>query len=96
MIDSHSSLKSYNMRLGAIVGANISRNWIVELEFDANNLKDRFNSKSNTHRDWQLTTMLGLKYCWGHPSSKRDADRSELISDTKYGPLRFRLQLGQR
>ncbi|MBR3028411.1 MAG: OmpA family protein [Bacteroidales bacterium] len=84
MIDSHSSLKSYNMRLGAIVGANISRNWIVELEFDANNLKDRFNSKSNTHRDWQLTTMLGLKYCWGHPSSSRDVDRSELISDTKY------------
>lgn len=84
MIDAHSSLKSYNLRVGAIAGYQITRNWVAEVELDANNLKSAFNSKSNQHRDWQLSLLAGIKYCWGHPSNSRTAERSELISDTKY------------
>jgi len=63
----HESLKSHNVRMGTIFGFNCSKNWAIELEFDANNLKDRFNSKCNQHTDWQLTGMLGLSYRFGHP-----------------------------
>lgn len=72
----HESLKSHNVRLGTILGFNCSKNWAIELEFDANNLKDRFNSKCNDHTDWQLTGMLGLAYRFGHPRAERVAERT--------------------
>jgi len=72
----HESLKSHNVRLGTIFGFNCSKNWAVELEFDANNLKDRFNSKCNQHTDWQLTAMLGVAYRFGHPRAERTVERT--------------------
>lgn len=75
-VGSHESIKSHNVRLGTILGFNCSRNWGIELEVDANNLKDRFNSKVNQHTDWQLTAMLGVAYRWGHTRHER-AQRSE-------------------
>lgn len=72
----HESLKSHNVRLGTIFGFNCSKNWAIELEFDANNLKDRFNSKCNDHTDWQLTGMLGLAYRFGHPRSSHAPERT--------------------
>jgi len=75
-IESHESLKSHNVRMGTILGFNCSRNWGIELELDANNLKDGFNSKCNQHTDWQLTAMLGVAYRWGHPSHAK-AGRTE-------------------
>ena len=73
MMDSHESLKSHNVRMGAIIGGNINRHWRIELECDANNLKDRFNSKMNQHTDWQLCALLGVQYRFGHHSNATPA-----------------------
>lgn len=78
LFDSHESLKSHNVRLGTILGFNCSRQWGIELEVDANNLKDRFNSKCNQHTDWQLTAMLGVTYRWGHVGHTKDVERTPM------------------
>ena len=58
---------SHNFRAGLMLDYGISRHWSVNLEVDANNLSDRFNSKLNDHCDWQPTAMLGINFRWGHP-----------------------------
>ncbi len=82
IIYSHEYLWSHNIRLGALADYKINRHWAVNLEVDANNLQEEFNSKWNAATDWQITAMLGLQYRWGHPS--RSVTRSELISSTEY------------
>ena len=61
---------SHNFRVGLMLDYCISRRWGVNLEVDANNLADRFNSKTNGHCDWQPTAMLGVNFRWGHPKKK--------------------------
>ena len=61
---------SHNFRAGLMLDYGFSRHWSVNLEVDANNLSDRFNSKSNGHCDWQPTAMLGFNFRWGHPKKK--------------------------
>ena len=59
---------SHNFRVGAMIDYRISQHWSVNLEIDANNLGDRFNSKVNGHCDWQPTASLGINYIWGKKS----------------------------
>ena len=58
-------LYSHNLRLGAILDFNVSKNWGIGLEVDANNLSDRFNSKYNNSGDWMVTAQLGITYKFG-------------------------------
>ncbi len=57
---------SHNARVGLQLDYNICKNVSVNLEVDANNLRDRFNSKLNNHDDWQLTAQLGFAFKFGY------------------------------
>ena len=57
----------HNFRVGMQLEANIARHWGINLEVAANNLHDRFNSKTNGNGDWQLTGMLGVTFKFGMP-----------------------------
>lgn len=61
---------SHNFRVGAMIDYRVSQHWSVNLEIDANNLGDRFNSKVNGHCDWQPTAALGVNYIWGKKTAK--------------------------
>lgn len=65
----------HNFRVGVQLEANIVKSLGVNLEVTANNLHDRFNSKTNGHGDWQLTAAIGLTYKFGFGRNK--AQRSE-------------------
>lgn len=62
-------LFTHNFRAGMICDVNIGKNWSVNLEADANNHGDRFNSKFNNHCDWQLTAMMGVNFKFGKKRS---------------------------
>ena len=53
---------SHNARIGLGLDWNVSKHVGISLEVDANNLKDRFNSKMSGKGDWQLTAQLGVAY----------------------------------
>lgn len=55
----------HNFRMGLQLEANVARHWGINLEVAANNLHDRFNSKTNGNGDWQVTGMLGVTYKFG-------------------------------
>ena len=71
----HESLTSHNLRAGVLFGYSLCRNWALNLEVDANNLDDKFNSKWSGHNDWQYTAMLGATYRWGHKSHIVERER---------------------
>ncbi|MBQ0088185.1 MAG: OmpA family protein [Prevotellaceae bacterium] len=56
---------SHNLRVGLQMDVNIAKHWGVNLEVDANNLSDRFNSKKSNTDDWQLTAAVGVTYKFG-------------------------------
>ncbi len=56
---------SHNARVGVQFDVKLSKHWGVNLEIAANNLSDRYNSKSNNKDDWQATAQLGLAYKFG-------------------------------
>lgn len=60
----------HNFRMGLQLEANIARHWGINLEVAANNLHDRFNSKTNGNGDWQLTGMLGVTFKFGLPKAQ--------------------------
>lgn len=64
------SLLSHNIRAGILADFNISKNWSVGLEVDANSLDDRFNSKYNNADDWMLTGQLSVTYKFGHKAAR--------------------------
>jgi outer membrane protein OmpA-like peptidoglycan-associated protein len=68
---SRESLYSHNIRGGLLFDYNISKNWSVGLEVDANSLSDRFNSKYSNRDDWMITAQLGVTYKFGHKSPKK-------------------------
>jgi outer membrane protein OmpA-like peptidoglycan-associated protein len=70
---------SHNFRIGTMLDVNIARNWSVNLEFDANCLSDRYNSKKSGHDDWQLTTQLGVTYKFGARRKVKDTRSSNII-----------------
>jgi outer membrane protein OmpA-like peptidoglycan-associated protein len=53
---------SHNARVGLQLDWNVSKHVGINLEVDANNLKDRYNSKMSSKGDWQLTAQLGVAY----------------------------------
>lgn len=57
---------SHNIRVGAMLDYNITKNFSVNLEIDGNSLSDRYNSKLSNHDDWQLTLQLGAAYKFGY------------------------------
>ncbi|MBQ7634327.1 MAG: OmpA family protein [Bacteroidaceae bacterium] len=59
---------SHNFRLGLMLEANVAKHWGVNIEADANNLNDRFNSKigDDHNHDWQITAMVGVRYKFGY------------------------------
>lgn len=56
------NLLSHNARIGVQFDCNISKHVGISLEFAANNLKDRYNSKMPGKGDWQLAAMFGASY----------------------------------
>ncbi len=61
----HGKQFSHNLRFGLQLDYNICKNVSVNLEVDANNLRDKYNSKLTNHDDWQLTAQLGLAFKFG-------------------------------
>ena len=62
---------THNVRLGLMLEANISKHFAINLEADANNAHDRFNSKKSNSDDWRLTAQVGVAYKFGF---KKKAD----------------------
>lgn len=60
----------HNFRAGVQVEANLAKHWGLNLEVTANNLHDRYNSKTNGHGDWQVNAMIGLTYKFGFKKGK--------------------------
>lgn len=64
---------SHNARVGIQFDVNVSKHWGVNLEIAANNLSDRYNSKSNNKDDWQATAQLGIAYKFGFKKNVKPA-----------------------
>ena len=62
---------SHNARIGAQLDCNLSKHVSLNLEFAANNLMDRYNSKKTGKGDWQLTAQLGVAYKFAAKKKKR-------------------------
>lgn len=60
------SLLNHNIRAGLLFDLNMSKQWNLGLEVDANSLDDRFNSKFSNRDDWMLTAQLSVTYKFGH------------------------------
>ena len=57
---------SHNLRAGLRLETNVTKPIGVSLEFDANSMDDRFNSKTNDADDWMISGMIGLSYRFGY------------------------------
>lgn len=57
---------THSFRAGVQLEANLCKNVALNLEVDANNLHDRYNSKLNNRGDWQLQALLGLTFKFGY------------------------------
>lgn len=57
-----SSNLGHNFRLGLQLDMRVSKRLGVNLELDANNMSDKFNSKYANDDDWMLTASVGLSY----------------------------------
>lgn len=56
---------SYSLRAGLRLETDVTKTIGFSFEFAANNLCDRFNSKTNNAGDWMFTAMLGVSYRFG-------------------------------
>lgn len=61
---------SFNGRLGTGVEVNVSKNFAISLEADANYKNDQFNYKFNDKCDWQIAAFVGVKYKFGVKTKK--------------------------
>ena len=61
---------SHNLRAGLRFETNVTKPLGLSLEFDANSMDDRFNSKTNDADDWMISGMLGLSYRFGYKNTK--------------------------
>ena len=75
---------SHNARVGAMLDYNLCRNLSVNLEVSANSLSDRYNSKTSSKDDWQLTAQLGLAYKFGF---KKGAKKEPAYTATTVAPV---------
>lgn len=74
---------SHNARIGTMVDYNISKHVSINLEFAANCLNDRYNSKQSGKSDWQLTTQLGVAYKFAGKKSKKVEEPKEVWETRK-------------
>ena len=56
------STLGHNFRLGLQLDMRVGKRLGVNLELDANNMSDKFNSKYANDDDWMLTASVGLSY----------------------------------
>lgn len=56
---------SHNIRAGLMFDFNVAKHFGINLEVAANNLSDRYNSKTNNKDDWSAYASLGLVYKFG-------------------------------
>ena len=56
---------SHNLRAGLRLETNVTKPFGVSLEVNANDMDDRFNSKTNDRDDWMISGKLGLIYRFG-------------------------------
>ena len=61
----------HNARIGTLFSCDISKHVSIILEFNANCLKDRYNSKLSNKGDWQLAGMLGVAYKFAAKRQKK-------------------------
>ena len=61
---------SYNLRAGLRLETDVTKAMGISFEIAANNLCDRFNSKTNNTGDWMFTAMLGVSYRFGKRFAK--------------------------
>lgn len=73
----------HNFRIGLQLEANVAKHWGINLEVAANNLHDRFNSKTNGNADWQATAMLGVTYKFGF-HKRQQSDVSGALAQQDY------------
>ena len=52
----------HNIRAGIRLETDVTKPIGLSLEIGANNLTDRFNSKTNNSNDWMFTAMIGVSY----------------------------------
>ena len=57
---------SHNARVGAMVDFNLLKNLSLNVEVNANNVSDGYNSKINGKNDWQLNALAGLAVKFGY------------------------------
>lgn len=63
----------HNFRVGAMIEQNLCKNVAVNIEVNANNVHDRYNSKVGTHGDWQLNILAGLTFKFGYKKNIKPA-----------------------
>ena len=68
---------SHNARIGVQLDYNVSRHVSINLEFAANNLNDRYDSRMSGKGNWQLTTQLGIAYKFAAKKAKNDKEVEE-------------------
>lgn len=56
---------THNLRVGLQLEANLTKNIALNIEANANNMGDRFNSKKSNSDDWRLTAQIGVAYKFG-------------------------------
>lgn len=75
-------------RIGGAVDFRLTDNWKLGLEFTANTLSDKYNSKKAANTDWYLNGLVGVKYSFGKPYTARVvpvvAPVKEIIRETVY------------
>ena len=57
-------------RAGIMADFRINSNWSVGVEFQANTLSDRYNSKKAGNSDWYFNGLIGVKYVFGSSNKK--------------------------
>lgn len=62
----NSSRLLHNFRAGLRLETNVSKPLGLSVEITANNLDDRFNSKTNNADDWMITGKIGVSYRFGY------------------------------
>lgn len=70
----------HSFRVGAMFEYNVTKCLGINLEVDANNYHDRYNSKITGNGDWQLTAMLGLTFKFGYKKAKYEAPVIETVT----------------
>lgn len=61
----------HNFRVGLQLDLDVAKHFGVNVEVDANNMNDRFNSKKANKDDWMLSAAVGVSYKFAYKSKAR-------------------------